>query len=184
MLLQHVLATQHTFAPAQSQCCHDNAIKHSGSILNFVALKFLIGWSLVPLHVSSRKLPMPSAFCNICGRHVSDTGAYVESGCYEGMYICAGDALTAKQLRCVRHLLHSCCLPTQMPGVLNIFTTHPELNSVLARFLKFSKLEIACHFRRFVWPHVVFSASKDTFLAGRGIPPRISDTILEYLLRI
>ena len=149
-----------------------------------MGLKFLIAWSLVPLHASSRKPPMPSAFCNICGRHVSDTGAYVEAGCYEGMYMCAGDALTAKQLRCVKHLFHSCCPPTQMPGVLNIFTTHPELNSVLARFLKFSKLEIACHFRRFVWPHVVFQASKDTFLAGRGIPPRISDTILEYLLRI
>ena len=115
-------------------------------------------------------------YCPICGQELHDGCAiqYWPSGFYEGLYSCADVALTVKQVKRIKHLLRSCCQPTRMPGVLNIFRIHPELSLVIARFLMFGKREIAWSFARFLLPISDWDP----------IPSRVSDTILEFLLPI
>ena len=86
-------------------------------------------------------IPIPTmpVFCNWCGRHVGHSGAWVISGFYAGSYMCADIAVTAKQADAIRRVLESCCLPVHMPVMLKVFITHPDLNFVLSRFLKFGR---------------------------------------------
>ena len=110
------------------------------------------------------------AFCSMCGRHVGHSGVKVTSGFYAGCYMCADVTVTAKQADGIRRVLESCCLRANMPVILEVFTTHPDLICVLGRFLKFGRYEKACAFRRF-------------FLTRCGkMPDRVSDTILGYLI--
>ena len=94
------------------------------------------------------------AFCNMCGRQVGHSGVRVTLGFYVGFYMCADIAVTAKQMDDVRRVLESCCLPANMPVILEVFVTHPDLNLVLGRFLKFGTYEKVCAFRRFLLPRL------------------------------
>ena len=109
------------------------------------------------------------AFCNMCGRHVGHSGVRVTLGFYVGFYMCADIAVTAKQMDDIRRVLESCCLPANMPVILEVFVTHPDLNLVLGRFLKFGTYEKGCAFRRFLLPRL-------------QMPARVSDAILNYLI--
>ena len=113
---------------------------------------------------------MPARFCNVCGRYVSHSGVWVTSGVYAGLYMCADLDVTAKQANGVRRVLESCCLPAQMPVVLKVFMTHPDLNFVLGRFLKFGRYEKGCAFRRFLYTRLP------------EMPARVSNAILNYLV--
>ena len=115
------------------------------------------------------------AFCSMCGRHVGHSGVKVTSGFYEGWYMCADVTVTAKQGDGIRRVLESCCLGANMPVILEVFTTHPDLICVLGRFLKFGRYEKACAFRRF------FLTRCDKMPCGK-MPDRVSDTILDYLI--
>ena len=133
-----------------------------------------VPWYIV---MAARAGGMPRKnYCPVCGQKLHDGCAirYWPSGFYQGLYSCADEAPTVQQVKRIKHLLRSCCQTTRMPGVLNIFWIHPELSSVIARFLMYGKLEIACSFRRFLLPISNWDP----------IPSRISDTILEFLLPI
>ena len=84
--------------------------------------------------------------------------------------MCADVAVTAKQADGIRRVLESCCLPAHMPVMLKVFMTHPDLNFVLSRFLKFGRYEKGCAFRRFLYTRLP------------NMPARVSDAILDYLI--
>ena len=84
--------------------------------------------------------------------------------------MCADVAVTARQADGTRRVLNCCCLPSRKPVVLKVFTTHPELNFVLSRFLEFGRYEKCCAFRRFLYTRLP------------NMPARVSDAILEYLI--
>ena len=113
--------------------------------------------------------PTMSAFCNICGRHAGHSGVWVTIGFYAGSYMCADVAVAAKEVDGIRRALEFCCRPAHMPGMLKVFTTHPDLNSVLSRLLKFGRYEKVCAFRRFLVPRLEMLA-------------RVSDAIFNYLI--
>ena len=113
--------------------------------------------------------PTMPAFCNICGRHAGHSGVWVTIGFYAGSYQCAVVAVAAKEVDGIRRVLEFCCRPAHMPGMLKVFTTHPDLNLVLSRFLKFGRYEKVCAFRRFLLPRL-------------EMPARVSDAILIYLI--
>ena len=70
-----------------------------------------------------------------------------------GFYMCA-DFVTAKQADGIRRVLESCCLPAHMPVMLKVFMTHPDLNFVLSRFLKFGRYENDALFvGSYMWIH-------------------------------
>ena len=109
------------------------------------------------------------AFCNICGRHAGHSGVWVTIGFYAGSYQCAVVAVAAKEVDGIRRALEFCCRPAHMPGMLKVFTTHPDLNLALSRLLKFGRYEKVCAFRRFLLPRL-------------QMPARVSDAILNYLI--
>ena len=113
--------------------------------------------------------PTMPAFCHVCGRHVGHSGVCVTIGFYAGLYMCADVAVAAKEVDGIRRVLEFCCRPAHMPGMLKVFTTHPDLNLVLSRFLKFGRYEKVCAFRRFLLPRLEMLA-------------RVSDAILNYLI--
>ena len=113
--------------------------------------------------------PTMPAFCNICGRHVGHSGVWVTIGFYAGSYMCADVAVAAKEVDGIRRALEFCCRPAHMPGMLKVFTTHPDLNSVLSRLLKFGRYEKVCAFRRFLVPRLEMLA-------------KVSDAIFNYLI--
>ena len=85
------------------------------------------------------------------------------------MYMCADVAVTDRQADGIRRVLESCCLLAHVPVMLKVFMTHPDLNFVLSRFLKFGRYEKGCAFRRFLYTRF-------------HMPARVSDAILDYLI--
>ena len=110
-------------------------------------------------------------FCNVCGREVEQLWSRAQARCYETLYVCTDQRVSARTICKLRRTISSCCLTRNLPPILQQILLQAEFAVSIARLLEFGPREIACAFRRMLCIPFVHLP----------LPSKVTDCILSYL---
>ena len=132
-------------------------------------LRLVLCWLELMLSIICAKTS--PRFCNVCGRGVEQLWSRARAGCYETLYVCPDQRVSARTICKLRRTISSCCLTRNLPPILQQILLQPEFADSITRLLEFGPREIACAFRRML--RIPF--------VHLPLPSRVTDCILSYL---
>ena len=111
-------------------------------------------------------------FCNVCGgERTGQPLSPARVGCYEGLFVCTDQAVSARMVCKMRCTIGSCCSRRNLPQILQEILLRPEFAESIARLLEFGPREIACAFRNMLQIPFV----------PMPLPSSVTDCILSFL---